>query len=136
MLGVAPLGHSQVRFPMMIPNASLRPEVRSSNFHAIPWQTISGFGMHNRVFGKSALQAPHASALNFLRLLGASFQRNVAAHGLLVHVMLHPTEDELRIGEIPIAEIMAILLELFQRDASRGHAHQSLFDVRHPAIFV
>ena len=64
-LGVVPLCHLQVRFPMMLPKAFLRPEVRSPNFRAMPRQTTSGFGMQNRAFGKSALQTPQAPALDF-----------------------------------------------------------------------
>ena len=56
--------------------------------------------------------------------------------GLQVHVMLHTTEDELRIGEVLRPETMPFLLELLQRDVSRGDARQRLFHIRHLAIFV
>ena len=121
-LGVVPLCHLQVRFPMILPNAFLRPEVHNPDFRAIPRQTTSGLGMQNRVFGESVLQAPQAPALDlFFVFLAQAFRGGVATLGLQMHVMLHPTKDK---------------LELLQRDASRGHAHQSLFDVRHLVIFV
>ena len=78
-----------------------------------------------------------SAGLGFLlRLLGASFQRDVAVLGLQVHVMLHTTEDELRIGEVLRPETMPFLFELLQRDVSRGDARQCLFHIRHLAIVV
>ena len=56
--------------------------------------------------------------------------------GLQVHVMLHTTEDELRIGEVLRPETMPFLFELLQRDVSRGDARQCLFHIRHLAIVV